>query len=125
MPFFNRFGFWILMISLWSCGVKSGLPFDEVSPPSPPDYSQSNAWAALPDKKDNADLVPKGFGVDQQADSKIDVFFLHPTTYTGKFKGEQPWNGDLKDEKLTNPKADSRSMVKFVEGRKKKLPNSL
>ena len=100
-PIFGRLIVGILLINLWSCGIKSGLPFDQVAPPSPPDYSRSNAWAALPEKMDSADLVPKGHGADQQDESKVDVFFLHPTTYTGKFKKDQPWNGDVLEAELT------------------------
>ena len=91
----------ILLVNLWSCGVKSGLPFNQVTAPIQPDYSLQRTWAALPERKDSADLVPKGYGTDRQADSKVDVFFLHPTTYMGKFKGDQPWNGDVMNEELS------------------------
>ena len=101
LPFFYQLFIGILLIHLSSCGVKSGLPFDQVTPPIPPDYSLPSAWAALPERKDSADLVPKGYGTDQQANSKVDVFFLHPTTYTGKFKKDQAWNGDVMDAELS------------------------
>ena len=45
------------------------------------DYSKESSWASLPYKKDEADLIPAGVvGVDQ-LNSKVDVFFVHPTGY--------------------------------------------
>jgi hypothetical protein len=47
-----------------------------------PDYARPESWAALPDRKDLADLVPKGITTgDRQADAPVDVFFIHPTGY--------------------------------------------
>ena len=49
--------------------------------PPAPDYGSSVAWAALPDKKDNADLVPLNTKYpESQATAAADVFFIHPTT---------------------------------------------
>ncbi len=62
--------------------------------PSAPDYAQSKFWAALPDKKDKADLVPENSIKDRQKEAKADVFFIHPTTYTKKRK---LWNADLEE----------------------------
>lgn len=67
--------------------------------PEVPDYSQADAWAALPEKKDSADAVPGTYWKDLQADAPVDVFFIHPTTYTGK-AGENHWNASLSDSKL-------------------------
>jgi hypothetical protein len=59
--------------------------FNAASAPPAPDYTKDNAWAALPDRKDNADVVPPGSeATDHQAMAKVDVFFIHPTTYFGK-----------------------------------------
>jgi pimeloyl-ACP methyl ester carboxylesterase len=56
----------------------------ETMPPAP-DYTKDEAWAALPDHLDNADVVPAGSGLtDNQAAAKVDVFFIHPTTYYSK-----------------------------------------
>ena len=71
--------------------------FEESQTPSPPDYTQSKYWAALPTKKDSADAVPPGSGdKDAQAAAKADVFFIYPTIYlTGK-----RWNADVESRKL-------------------------
>ncbi len=67
--------------------VSAGLlypssPFDIAQSPPEPDYRDSENWAALPERKDNADLVPKGAGLsDRQATAAIDVFYIHPTSY--------------------------------------------
>lgn len=67
--------------------------------PMAPDYSNPDHWAALPTKEDPADRTPNGTITDNQATAKADVFFLHPTIYSGK-RGDQPWNGAIDDPKL-------------------------
>lgn len=70
--------------------------------PEAPDYSNLEMWAGHPDRQDAADLLPgkRGQLSDNQAEATVDVFFVHPTIYTGKPKPENPWNADLKDKKL-------------------------
>jgi hypothetical protein len=47
-----------------------------------PDYSLEKNWAALPTKKDKADVVPKKSGlINNQDSAKADVFYIHYTTY--------------------------------------------
>ncbi len=72
---------------------KGGFSSAEI--PAAPDYSQDRFWAALPWQDDAADLCPDGL-TDGQDDAKADVFFLHPTTYTGK-SGDRNWNGPVRD----------------------------
>ena len=72
--------------------------------PKAPDYSEQKYWAALPTIKDSADAVPITEWKDEQADATVDVFFIHPTTYTGKH-GQNQWNASLDDKKL-NLKTD-------------------
>ena len=61
------------------------------------DYSKESSWASLPFKKDEADLIPAGVvGVDQ-LNSKVDVFFVHPTGY---LKGHH-WTDPLEKESAT------------------------
>jgi hypothetical protein len=67
--------------------------------PASPDYSKEGSWAALPTVFDSADLVPDQSMQDRQDMAKVDVFFLYPTTYTGK-KGQRDWNGDVYDAGL-------------------------
>ncbi|HTL80177.1 MAG TPA: DUF3089 domain-containing protein [Bacteroidia bacterium] len=76
--------------------------FAKVKQPIRPDYSQEKFWIALPTRHDIADTVPPGCSIaENQANAKVDVFYVHPTVYlTGK-----AWNGDLGDASL-NKKCD-------------------
>jgi hypothetical protein len=75
-----------------------------------PNYANKSLWAALPDRQDEADNVPKGNFQDQQATAEADIFWLYPTTYTGK-KGQDQWYAPLDDE-YTNTRTDETS-IKF------------
>ncbi len=103
----NTFAFYFLAICLLqSCASRiPTTAFDKNKTPTPPQYSDLKYWAAHPDKKDKADMVPEGTNLkDEQATAEVDVFFLHPTTYTNK-RGNDQWNGDLESQKL-NEKTD-------------------
>lgn len=73
---------------------------------APPDYSQLKYWAAIPGKHSPADSIP-AFILDKKQDTGVDVFFLHPTTYTGKFEG---WNASMDDEAI-NKKTDMGTIL--------------
>lgn len=69
--------------------------------PPAPNYSQMKYWASHPDLSDPGDLVPgKGTLKENQANAKVDVFFVHPTIYTKKQNPAFPWNADVNDEEL-------------------------
>lgn len=76
--------------------------FDKSRHPKAPDYSKEEHWAALPSKKDNADLtIPNTSIVDRQEEAKADVFFIHPTTYrTGP-----NWNARM-NKRIVNKRTD-------------------
>jgi hypothetical protein len=77
------------------------------SVPEPPDYSLERNWAALPTIKDKADLVPSNSGfTNNQSTAKVDVFYIHPTTYYRSYSG----NGDPEDKKL-NEFTDSQPIA--------------
>jgi len=62
-----------------------------------PDYSDLYLWAAHPYKKDPADSVPKPLRINHIIDSSVDVFFIHPTTYTNNqlpFGYNAPFNNN-------------------------------
>lgn len=63
-----------------------------------PDYSNLIYWAAHPNKKDPSDSLPEVLANQFKPSDKVDVFFIHPTTYldTAKPFG---WNASLKDIK--------------------------
>ncbi|GBF37912.1 DUF3089 domain-containing protein [Leptospira johnsonii] len=78
--------------------IKPRKDFEESKNLIAPDYSKSEFWAALPDKKDNADLVPENSHLkENQSIAEADTFYIHPTTLLLRPKY---WNGDLKDESL-------------------------
>ncbi len=73
-----------------------------------PDYSDPRNWAALPQMKDPSDSLPQGLRAAYSADTSVDVFFIHPTTYT--YKEAVEWNAPLDDENL-NRKTDRGSIL--------------
>lgn len=85
-------------------------PFnDQIIPPAP-DYTDYTNWAALPQKNDAADTVPKGL-TDNQKDAVADVFFIHPTTYIHKPDGAYHWNADIRDSSLN--KRTDHSTIRY------------
>jgi len=73
-----------------------------------PEYSNLYYWAAHPDKQDYSDSIP-AFLKDEQRDSKADVFFIHPTTFTNDLRNA-PMNADINDEAL-NHETDSKTIL--------------
>ena len=69
------------------------------------DYSKESSWASLPKIKDEADLIPLGEIGINQLNSKVDVFFVHPTGY---LKGNY-WTDPLDEESAT--KENTRWMM--------------
>ena len=65
------------------------------------DYGDIKNWAAHPEKPDLADGVPVFSLENRQADALVDVFFVHPTTYTGKII-ERSWNASIDDIKIND-----------------------
>ncbi len=76
-------GFWIiLLVFLLSSCFSPKRAFDKMKPPKAPDYSKTQSWSTLPNKRDSADLCIKAAGIIECQDSaKVDVFYVHPTTY--------------------------------------------
>lgn len=60
-------------------------PYQTYVPPRAPDYSQSRAWA----------LMPNNPAAPTSADLPADVFFVHPTT----FDGGKDWNDGIGDSR--------------------------
>jgi hypothetical protein len=73
-----------------------------------PDYSNLNDWAAHPWKWDPSDSVPKPLRKNFIKDSVTDVFFIHPTTFTGKKNSNT--NADI-DDVVLNHKTDYSSVL--------------
>ncbi|MBK8702813.1 MAG: DUF3089 domain-containing protein [Saprospiraceae bacterium] len=106
-------GAWLLgmmfALLISSCAAVPKGSFGALPAPGAPDYAKEANWAALPDRVDNADRRPSAGLPDNQLGSAVDVFFLHPTTYTGD-KGQKNWNGPVDDPKL-NKKTDDGTIL--------------
>ncbi|HEY2721883.1 MAG TPA: DUF3089 domain-containing protein [Chitinophagaceae bacterium] len=68
--------------------------------PAAPDYSNLYYWAAHPAKWDYSDSIPS-FLNNEIRDTSVDVFFLHPTTYTKDFQ-HSDMNADVDDSTLNH-----------------------
>jgi len=73
-----------------------------------PDYSNIDYWAAHPWKWDPSDSVPRPLRTEPK-DTSVDVFFLHPTTYTKKRKMNTP-NAAIDDDYI-NAKTDYSTIL--------------
>ncbi len=90
---------------------KLTVDFDEKNIPPPPDYSSQQSWCALPQMKDMADSLPIGSGLkDGQQGAQADVFFIHPTIYTGEPTNTYYWNADVYDDKM-NKQVDESTIL--------------
>jgi hypothetical protein len=65
-----------------------------------PDYAKADAWAALPSKHSEADLVPAGMAPPLKG-SGVDVFFIHPTGYLNGADWNSPLDPHSKTEENT------------------------
>lgn len=106
----------ILSIGLTSCGLpentyKPKEEFETYKTPTSPDYSQSKHWAALPTKKDSADVLPSNQDTlkDRQTIAKADVFFLYPTIYIGTKKYQNQWNSAVNNTEF-NQQVDASTI---------------
>lgn len=94
--------FFLLLLTLCSCGA---IPKEHFSATDlRVDYNDEKNWAALPHRSDSADALPVASWKDVQSEAEVDVFFIHPTTYTGK-SGQNKWNADIDDAEI-NLKTD-------------------
>jgi hypothetical protein len=78
----------IFLLSLSSCSSKYGSfrnNYTFKSKDGQPDYNDVQYWAAHPFKWDPSDSIPLPLR-NEPIDSSVDVFFIHPTTYTHNIK---------------------------------------
>lgn len=94
----------IIVFMINACSPKHHalkVNFDNSSVPTPPDYVNYSHWASLPEKPDAADSIPKKSGLKNlQANATVDVFFIHPTTFTQAPANNYQWNADVYDTVL-------------------------
>lgn len=120
LPIFTAMNrFLLFLVSLFFIGCNKYKPFinnyNFKSNNGKPDYNDLNYWAAHPYKHDPSDSIPKplrnGSGNYQIQDSTVDVFFLHPTTYTRhRRKVPKNLNADIDDRGL-NAKTDYTTIL--------------
>ncbi|MGH1339379.1 MAG: DUF3089 domain-containing protein [Aureispira sp.] len=85
-----------------SSQAQDPLPtFEEAKRPAAPDYTQLSSWAAHPAKADPSDNTPKPLqGKPLAVREQVDVFFLHPTIFTGEVEGAYLWNAAIDDVEM-------------------------
>lgn len=73
-----------------------------------PNYSNLNYWPAHPLKQDLSDKIPKALKKSFIVDTSVDIFFIHPTSYSDVTKpfGQ---NAPINDEEI-NKKTDNGSI---------------
>ena len=69
--------------------------FAAETPPPVPNYANPASWSALPERADTADRAPTGASVIDQTQAKVDVFYVHPTSYVSHH-----WNAPTDDAAL-------------------------
>jgi hypothetical protein len=98
----NHFIYYIVIIligAFWnSCGYTKPVrvAFDAGNVPAAPNYSDTLAWAALPEMKDSADHIPAMGLIDIQPTAWVDVFYIHPTSYFSR----NHWNAPIDLKKM-------------------------
>ena len=99
-----------ILFSFFLLSSCASLPRGSFTVPNTPgpDYAEDANWAALPTRLDSADIVPLKEWMDVQGKAEVDVFFIHPTTYT-KRHGNNRWNAEISDEKL-NQRTDASTI---------------
>jgi hypothetical protein len=98
-----------ISLLLYSCsgkysGFRSHYHFK--SRDGSPDYSDLSYWAAHPFKWDPADSIPFPLR-NEPIDSSVDVFFIHPTTYTRNIDAD---NASIDDDYI-NAKTDYSTIL--------------
>jgi hypothetical protein len=79
------------------------------APPPAPDYAQAAAWAAWPGRPSGADSLAPGLADASLPQSeRVDVFFIHPTTY---LTGSEP-NARYDEPGMTSTQID-RGVLRF------------
>jgi pimeloyl-ACP methyl ester carboxylesterase len=98
----------IIICCLYACAAQKTVYVPPLTPAvvSAPLYSNLDHWAAHPQKNDPADSVPAPLRKEKR-DTLVDVFFIHPTTYT-----ERGGSGNAQVTDLTlNQKTDETTIL--------------
>jgi hypothetical protein len=106
----SRFAVAIITALLFSCSKYKSYQsqYNFKSENGIPDYSSLDYWAAHPFKHDPSDSIPLPLR-NEIADSTVDVFFLHPTTFTKKKHGG--YKNAAIDDPYLNAKTDYSTIL--------------
>jgi len=113
----NRVVLGLVTLLLFSCNkYKPFLDnYNFKSENGKPDYSDLNYWAAHPFKHDPSDSIPtplrNGSYGHQVKDTSVDVFFLHPTTFTRHRKKIPKELNAAIDDRRINAKTDYSTIL--------------
>lgn len=96
----KKYSFLLFIITIYACNTSYNVhySFKDIPIHDAPDYSNYSNWSALPFIKDYADEVPNEEYQNLQEQSKIDVFFIHPTTLLNNKSPE--WNASISDSQI-------------------------
>lgn len=98
------------VLHFFSCNAYQKIPvFETNSLSQAPDYSNLQFWAAHPFKTDPSDKIAGDTTLQMNTEAPVDVFFIHPTTFTQQ-KKIYSTNADLSDESL-NLKTDRTAIL--------------
>jgi len=104
--------FFLLIPALHSCSPKY-VPYTGErafhSSTGVPDYANLDYWAAHPGKSDPSDSIPNPLLPESTGSQDVDVFFVHPTTFTDN-KDSATSNASI-DDSLINAKTDNTSIL--------------
>lgn len=89
----------ILYLVSTGCASKKSIIPVEYNMTAAIDYSSLNNWASHPNKVDLGDAIPGQDDLADYSSFSVDVFFLHPTTYT-KNRDNEAWNAGLENNHL-------------------------
>jgi len=96
----------ILTADRWLMAAMRPGPFDADETPPAPDYSDTHAWAALPETEDAADVfLPEHPAIDQTT-APVAVFYVHPTTFVGA-----GWNAPIDDPVVMEATARGGTLI--------------
>lgn len=95
----------VSFFTVLACAPMHRLPtvrFDAASQGPAPDYKDTRYWCALPEIHDFADLTPLRDSPESQDSAQVDVFYIHPTTFSRPIASRKHWNADLQNERINS-----------------------
>jgi hypothetical protein len=88
---------------LLSMFAKPSAPFDARKVPPAPNYARADAWLAFPGRNGMERSTPPGVAPIDEVHAPVDVFFIHPTTYTAHDIWNAPYDAPNDVARLNPP----------------------